>query len=168
MPAPAQAASQLPATNNSAAARPAVAATVTPRVVPPTQQPADAKPDPVVPKGVSSQKTAPRLSAAPVAQQAPPVAAAPKADSMNWQTLFENWPEEIPRNGIVVNTLNEPMPFKGFMLAGEMVLLERSNPDQLGARYIVMKYESMELVKIVHPLNTAAFLPIGFKGKLTN
>lgn len=94
--------------------------------------------------------------------------AVPQSASLDWQRLFENWPDTIPRNGIVVNTLNEALPFKGFMLAGEMVLLERTNPDQLGARYIVMKYDSMELVKIIHPLKTDSFLPLGFKGKLSN
>ena len=51
-----------------------------------------------------------------------------------WKNVFNNWPTGIPRRGMVISTLNEPMPFKGFMVKDDVVLLERTNPDALGAR----------------------------------
>ena len=85
-----------------------------------------------------------------------------------WETVFTKWPETLPRRGVVVNKLNEAMPFKGFLIAKGMVVLERSNPDTLGARFIMMAYDSIDSVKLVDPLKAEAFAPLGFAGKFTN
>lgn len=84
-----------------------------------------------------------------------------------WKELFLNWPETISRRGIVVSILNEAMPFKGFMVKPEMLLLERQNPDSLGARFIMLRYDTIAAVKLVDPLNTEAFKPLGFEGRLS-
>ena len=84
-----------------------------------------------------------------------------------WATLFRRWPAEVPTKGIVTDTHGESNPFKGFMLAGDMLLLERSNPDALGARFIMLSFESISAVKLTEPLKADVFRTMGFEGKFS-
>lgn len=84
-----------------------------------------------------------------------------------WKSVFLRWPPAIARKGIVMNLLGEAMPFKAFMVSAEAVLLERTNPDTLGARYLLVPYEQIACVKFVDPLTTQAFAHFGMEGKLT-
>jgi hypothetical protein len=88
-----------------------------------------------------------------------------QSDKM-WRDVFCEWPAGIARRGIVVSSLNEAMPFKGFMVKGDTVLLERSNPDSLGARYIVLPFEAINCLKFIDPLKESVFTAAGFSGKL--
>jgi hypothetical protein len=83
-----------------------------------------------------------------------------------WRDVFCEWPAAIARRGIVVTTLNESVPFKGFLTKGETVLLERSNPDSLGARFILMPFEAINSLKFIDPLKEATLTAAGFSGKL--
>jgi hypothetical protein len=84
-----------------------------------------------------------------------------------WKSYFTNWPEGVPRRGVLVSTLNEATPFKGFMVQGELLLLERVNPDPLGARFNLMSYEAINCVKLTDPLKESVFTAAGFTGKLS-
>jgi hypothetical protein len=84
-----------------------------------------------------------------------------------WKSQFLNWPKGIAPKGVLVSTLNESIPFKGFMVKDNMVLLERTNPDPLGARFILISYEAINCVKLVDPLKETTFTAAGFAGKLT-
>ena len=86
--------------------------------------------------------------------------------SKTWKDVFTTWPEGVPRRGVVVSSLNEITPFKGFMLKGDVLLLERTNPDPLGARYIVMGFEAIHMVKLIDPLKESVFTTAGFSGHL--
>ncbi|MEM9186511.1 MAG: hypothetical protein AAGB00_08465 [Planctomycetota bacterium] len=86
---------------------------------------------------------------------------------VSWKGLFENWPEGLSRRGIVVSTLNESMPFKGFMTRPDMVVLERQNPDSLGARFILLRYDGIASIKLTDPLKAADFEPLGFTGRFS-
>jgi hypothetical protein len=83
-----------------------------------------------------------------------------------WRDLFLNWPEALPRRGLVVSSLNEPIPFKGFLIKGEMLLLERTNPDPIGTRFIAISYDAIHLLKIIDPLTESVLNAAGFKGQL--
>jgi hypothetical protein len=83
-----------------------------------------------------------------------------------WRELFYEWPAAIPRRGLVISTLNEAMPFKGFFVKGETVLLERVNPDSLGARYILMPFDTIHCLKFIDPLKESTITAAGFSGKL--
>ncbi len=85
--------------------------------------------------------------------------------AQQWQAFFQEWPESIPRRGIVTNALNEANPFKGFMLKGTMVLLERTNPDAMGGRFILMSFASIDSVKLIDPLKESDATAAGFVGK---
>ena len=84
-----------------------------------------------------------------------------------WKRLFQRWPQDLPQRGVVTTTLNEQLPFKGFMLAGETVLLERTNPDPLGTRFIFLPYANVAAVKIVDVIKEKIFAAMGYEGKLS-
>ena len=87
--------------------------------------------------------------------------------STNWRAAFENWPTGISKRGVVVSTLNEPTPFKSFMTKGDMLLLERTNPDPLGGRFIMIGFDAIHMLKITDPLTEAALTKAGFVGQLS-
>ncbi|MEO1497686.1 MAG: hypothetical protein AAFV43_11110 [Planctomycetota bacterium] len=63
--------------------------------------------------------------------------------------------------------LDEAMPFKGFMTRGETVLLERTNPDTMGARFILVPFSEIASVKFIDPLKQETFEAAGFRGRLS-
>lgn len=88
------------------------------------------------------------------------------ADSREmWRELFLNWPASIPKRGVLLSTLNEATPFKGFMVKGEMLLVERTNPDPLGARFILIGFDAVHMVKLTDPLREEVFTGAGFVGQ---
>jgi hypothetical protein len=52
------------------------------------------------------------------------------------------------------------------MVRGEVVLLERTNPDTLGARFLIVPYAEISLVKLIDPLKQELLEAAGFRGKL--
>jgi hypothetical protein len=81
-----------------------------------------------------------------------------------WHDLFSKWPASLPKRGVLVSTLNEATSFKSFMVKGEMLLLERTNPDPMGARFILMGYDAIHMIKLVDPLKEEIFAAAGFSG----
>ena len=84
-----------------------------------------------------------------------------------WKSVFSDWPEAIPRRGIVVSSLNEAMPFKGFLVKDDTLLLERTNPDAMGARYILLSFDAINNVKFTDPLKESVFTGAGYAGKFS-
>lgn len=84
-----------------------------------------------------------------------------------WREAFAKWPASIPRRGIITTVLNEHIPFRGFMVKQDAVLLERSNPDSLGARFIILQYEAINALKYIDPIKTESLAELGFTGKLS-
>jgi len=80
-----------------------------------------------------------------------------------WQTLFENWPAAVPRQGIVVTTQPDPLPFVTFLLADGLLLLERDKPDSQGARKVILSYESIAGVKITSTAPIEELTQLGFR-----
>lgn len=80
-----------------------------------------------------------------------------------WRSLFENWPETIPRAGMVVTAYGETIPFKDFLISGSIVLVERETPDSLGARKVMIAYDGISAVKIASPMELARFQVMGFQ-----
>jgi hypothetical protein len=84
-----------------------------------------------------------------------------------WQDMFRAWPEGISRRGLVVNTLGEAIPFKGFMIKDEALLLERTNPDPMGTRYVVLTFDTIALLKLIDPIKDEVFTKAGYHGQLS-
>jgi hypothetical protein len=90
------------------------------------------------------------------------------AESFNeiWRDVFTKWPAELPKRGLVVTTLNETIPFKSFFLKGDTLLLERTNPDPVGTRFIVLAFDAIHLLKITEPLRESVLNAAGYVGQL--
>ena len=80
-----------------------------------------------------------------------------------WRSLFENWPESIPRTGILVTTFGEAINFADFLISGGIVLLDRDKPDTLGARKVMVAYDAISAVKITSVMELARFQVMGFQ-----
>ena len=107
----------------------------------------------------------------PAFQPGVPIKAASKGEhsamlpDKTWRDVFTDWPAGIPHRGIVVSTINESVPFKGFMIKGDTLLLERNNPDALGARFVLLAFDAINCLKFVDPLKESVFTAAGFTGK---
>lgn len=83
-----------------------------------------------------------------------------------WKDLFDHWPETLAHRGIVITSLNEPIPFNGFMIGDHFVALSRNAPDALGARTVLLPYESLVALKLTEVLKSKTLQPAGFRGEL--
>jgi len=79
------------------------------------------------------------------------------------RSLFLEWPEKVPKRGVLITTLGEQIPFSNFLTGDSLLLLERTTPDTSGARTILLPYEHVDSVKLVDVVKSAAFKPLGFK-----
>lgn len=86
------------------------------------------------------------------------------AAQSNWRDFFVRWPAEMNRRGILVTTFGEQIPFSGFWLNADLLLLERQTPDSLGARTILMPFDQISALKIVDVVKAKAFQSLGFEG----
>jgi len=84
--------------------------------------------------------------------------------SAKWKSFFLHWPPDLPRRGVVVTSYNEQVPFESFLTSESMLLVERRAPDAVGARKVVLLYESVQAVKVVDPVDAAVFNVAGFRG----
>src|SRR5437870_1937829 len=74
-----------------------------------------------------------------------------------WRACFHGWPANIPQRGVLVTTFDEQIPFAGFMVADELLFLERRNPDTLGTRSVIVAFANIAALKIVDPIETREF-----------
>ena len=80
-----------------------------------------------------------------------------------WRTLFETWPEAIPRQGMLVTSFKETVPFTGFLFSPGILLVERDAPDSLGARKMMISFDEISAVKIANPMELGRFQVMGFQ-----
>lgn len=97
----------------------------------------------------------------------PAASTQPAATQQSWKQFFTHWPEGIPRRGVLVDTQSETTLFKSFMLQGDMLLLERTNPDPLGARFILLQFDAVHALKFTDPLKETVLADAGFIGRLS-
>lgn len=84
-----------------------------------------------------------------------------------WRDVFLNWPSSLPRRGVIVSTLNDAIPFKSFLTKGDTLLLERTNPDPIGTRFILLAYHAIHLLKLTDPLKESVLTAAGYSGQLS-
>ncbi len=84
-----------------------------------------------------------------------------------WRQVFQKWPDGMPRRGILVTRANETVPFKGFMMTDDMVVFDRTNPDPLGSRFVMLGFGAIEALKFVDALKEDVFSRLGFSGKFS-
>jgi hypothetical protein len=79
-----------------------------------------------------------------------------------WKSCFENWPEELPRRGVLVTGTNEQIPFITFLSSPDMLLIERTTPDTVGTRRALIPYGNIFMIKITDVVKEKDFSPLGF------
>jgi len=60
----------------------------------------------------------------------------------------------------------ESIPFVNYLVAGSLMILERDKPDTLGARKVIIGYDSIAAVKLPSPLELVKFQVMGFQALL--
>jgi hypothetical protein len=80
-----------------------------------------------------------------------------------WKTLFESWPQTIPKQGMLVTAFNETIPFINFLISDGILLVERDVPDSHGARKVMVTYSAISAVKIGSPMELGRFQVLGFQ-----
>jgi len=80
-----------------------------------------------------------------------------------WRAIFENWPESIPREGLLVTTFDEHIPFNSFLISGGVLLVQRDKPDSYGSRKVMVAYDAISAVKITSTLEMARYQAMGFQ-----
>ena len=85
-----------------------------------------------------------------------------------WRSILENWPEAIPKKGIVVTNYQESIPFQNFLLSTAVVLLERDKPDSLGARKVMLSYDAICAIKLTDTMELARYQVMGFQPSISH
>lgn len=83
--------------------------------------------------------------------------------AQNWQTLFSNWPADMPRQGLIVTTFNEAIPFTDFLVSEGIVIIQRDKPDSLGSRKAMIAYPAIAAVKLTDPGDIDVYTKMGFQ-----
>lgn len=83
--------------------------------------------------------------------------------SESWRSIFENWPDVIKREGAVVTTQGESIPFVDFLISGGLLLIERDGPDAGGTRRVIVAYQSIAGLKLKAAGQLSQFHSMGFQ-----
>ncbi|MGE3315176.1 MAG: hypothetical protein AB7O26_08665 [Planctomycetaceae bacterium] len=81
----------------------------------------------------------------------------------SWRPIFENWPQSLPKEGLIVTTFQEQIPFNNFLISGGVLLVERDKPDSFGARKVMISYDAISAVKFTNVLELARYQALGFQ-----
>lgn len=80
-----------------------------------------------------------------------------------WRTIFENWPEAIPKSALLITSFGETIPFCDFLVSGSVLLVDREIPDSMGGRKVMVSYEAISAVKFTIPMELGRFQVMGFQ-----
>jgi hypothetical protein len=84
--------------------------------------------------------------------------------SQSWRECFQQWPDDLARRGVLVASFDEQIPFVNFFASDQMVLVERRAPDTVGARMVIVPYQSIAALKITDVVKAKAFSHLKFMG----
>ena len=79
-----------------------------------------------------------------------------------WRECFVNWPEDVPRRGILVTNYAEQVGFDAFYTNPQFLLITRNAPDALGARQLMILYQDISALKIIDVVAPKAWARLGF------
>ena len=85
----------------------------------------------------------------------------------SWKRFFAEWPADMPRRGVLVTSFAEQIPFVGFLTGEGLLMIERSTPDAVGARSVLLGYEQVVAVKFTDLTKPKALRAAGFQGELS-
>ena len=82
-----------------------------------------------------------------------------------WKSYMTNWPESLPRRGVVV-TPDEQIVFVAFLMSESVAMFERQAPDSVGGRKVIIPYSKISAIKVTDPVGDQPFLDAGFVERL--
>jgi hypothetical protein len=82
--------------------------------------------------------------------------------AQHWQKLFDQWPADVTRQGLIVTNFNEAIPFTDFLVSEGLIIVQRDRPDSLGARKAVVSMTAISAVKLLDPGELAVYSKMGF------
>ena len=80
-----------------------------------------------------------------------------------WRMMFENWPQSIPRKGMILSKQSENIPFIDFLISNSLLLIDRGSPDAHGARKVVLSLDQLAAVKLAGTQPMTDFQSMGFQ-----
>lgn len=90
-----------------------------------------------------------------------------KSNAEIWREIFATWPTDFRRKGVLIPSYGEAIPFSDFVMNGDLLIVERPTPDQVGARRVAIPLMFIEGLKYTEPLRTEQFLNAGFAKGVT-
>jgi hypothetical protein len=82
-----------------------------------------------------------------------------------WKVFFEGWPAELARRGVLVTSFGEQIPFSDFRTGPGLLLVERQTPDAIGARQVVVRYGTVDGIKMIDVAKPGAWERAGFASR---
>ncbi|GAB4142056.1 hypothetical protein [Thermopirellula anaerolimosa] len=86
-----------------------------------------------------------------------------RAAGDHWGEFFSRWPSGIPKRGILVTLFGEQVPFSAFLYRDGILFVERTTPDQLGGRALLIPFEQIAAVKFLDVVKTKSLELSGFR-----
>jgi hypothetical protein len=83
-----------------------------------------------------------------------------------WKEMLKNWPPDVARRGVLVTSYEDQIPFDGFIVNDNLLLLERKTPDTSGARKVIMSFDSVVAIKLIDVVRSKSLPGLGFVGSL--
>lgn len=80
-----------------------------------------------------------------------------------WQQLFEQWPRNRSRSGIILVNAQEPIAFVDFLTTQGILALERERPDSQGARKVLVSFSAISAVKFTDTESFSEMTFLGFR-----
>ena len=78
------------------------------------------------------------------------------------ESVLASWPTSLPRKGVAVTAQGEQIVFANFSVSSGCVLLERTTPDAMGGRVILLPIENLAVFKFTDTLSEKAIKDLGF------
>lgn len=80
-----------------------------------------------------------------------------------WQQLFEQWPRNRSRSGIILTSSQEPISFVDFKTIPGILALERERPDSQEARKVLVAFSAITAVKFTDTAPFSEMTALGFQ-----
>ena len=77
--------------------------------------------------------------------------------------MFENWPSDMPRQGIISTMSQDTISFTDFRIAGNLLLMERDRPDSVGSRKVVIAFDTISTLKFADVGDLSRYSQLGFE-----
>ena len=85
------------------------------------------------------------------------------SESLGIESVLTGWPATIPRRGVVATKQSEQIVFADFSLGHGCALFQRTTPDAMGGREIILPFEQIATVKLTDSLSAKAREEMGFR-----